>query len=99
MRAAGLEQNRVARVRQHRHQGQHIFLQQRLAAGDLDKRTIKRRDKIDDLIQCLFFAFVKCVLGIAIIAAQIAESQPHENTTLPRPGALALDRLINLIDG
>ncbi len=98
VRAAGLEQNIVTRIRQDRHQRQHIFLEQRLATSDLDERTIERRDKIDNLLQRLLFAFVKCVVGVAIIAAQIAESQPHKNTTLPDPGAFTLDRLINLVD-
>src|SRR5438477_3711042 len=75
-----------------------MFLQQRLAAGNLNERTIKRCDKIDNLLQRLFFPFVKCVLGVAIIAAQVAERQPHKSTTLPGPGALALDRLINFVD-
>src|SRR6266404_367878 len=59
---------------------------------------MKRCDKVDNLLQRLLFPFVKRVLGVAIIAAQIAERQPHKNTTLPGPGALALDRLIDFVD-
>ena len=98
MRAARLEQDRVAGVGEHRHQRQHIFLQERLAAGDLDQRATVRRDRIDDFGQRLFLALVKGVFGIAIGAAQIAESQPHEDTRPTRPGALALDGAIDLVN-
>ena len=60
---------------------------------------MKRCDKIDNLLQRLFFPFVKRILRVAIITAQIAERQPHKSTTLPGPAALALDRLINFVDG
>ena len=73
MRAAGLEQYRVAGIGQHRHQRQHVFLQERLAAGDLDERTVKRGHCIDNLLQSLLLSLVKGVLGIAIITTQIAE--------------------------
>jgi hypothetical protein len=52
---------------------------------------MKRLDRFDDLLQCLFFPFVKRVLRIAIIAAQIAERQPHEHTGLSYPSAFALN--------
>ena len=69
------------------------------AAGNFDQRTVKSRDAIDYFSQRRLLAFVEGIFGIAIIAAQIAESQSDENTTLPSTGALALDRLINLVDG
>ena len=96
--AARLEQNSVAGVAQDRHQREHVLLQKRFAAGDLDQRTLKTRDSIDDLFKRSFLAFVKRVFGIAIIAAQIAEGEPDKDTALARPGALALDRLVNLVD-
>ena len=98
VRTAGLEKNGVPGVRQHRHQQQNIFLQKRLAAGDLNQRTIEATDKIDNRIQCLLFPFVERVFRVAIIAAQIAKSQPDESTALSRPRALPLDRLVNLVN-
>src|SRR6266496_6605812 len=59
---------------------------------------MKRLHGICDLLQRLFLPFVKGVLRVAIVAAQIAESQPHKNAWSPHPGAFALDRVINLVD-
>ncbi len=73
-------------------------MQQRFASGDLDERTVKVFDSIGDFAQRHLLAFVKRVFGVAIIAAQITEGQPYKNTAFTRPGALALDRLVNLID-
>src|SRR5206468_7740601 len=98
MRAAGFEQNRVIRVAQYRHQRQHILLQQGFAAGDLHQGTSERRYDVDNLFESLFFSFVKRVLRVAVVAAKIAEGQPHKDARLPRPGALALDRVINLVN-
>ena len=98
MCAAGLDQYGVARVTQHRHQWQNIFLQQWLAARDLDERAFKTRDAINDILERSFLSFVKGVLGIAVTAAEIAECQPDEDTTLAGPGTLALDGFVNLVD-
>ena len=98
MCAAGFEEDCVSGIAQDRHQRQHVLLQQRLATGDFDQRTAKRRHGIDDFFQCLLFPFVKCVLRIAIVAAKIAEGQPHEDARPPHPGALALNRMINLVN-
>jgi len=73
-------------------------LQERFAASDLDQRTTETADKFDNLIQRLLFPFVERVFRVAIIAAQIAKSQPHENTPLTRPRALTLDGLVNLVN-
>ena len=99
MRSARFEQNSVARVAQDRHQWEHMFLQERFAAGDLDQRTVKFFDSIGNFAQRHLLAFVKRVFGVAIIAAQIAESEPDKDTAFSGPGALALDRLVNLVDG
>src|SRR5690348_13421707 len=96
--AACLEQNGIAGIAQDRHQWQHILLEQRLATRNLDKGTLKRRYLIDDFSEGLFFAFVECVLRIAIIAAKIAKGQPHKHAWSPHPGALSLNRVINLVD-
>ncbi len=89
--AARFEQNSITGIAQHRHQRQHIFLEQRLATCDLDQSTAKPCDRIYNLVQSLFLSFVKGVLGIAIIAAQIAECEPHEHTGLSYPRAFTLN--------
>ena len=73
-------------------------MQERLAAGDLNEGTVKLFDSIDNFTQRHLLALVKRVFGVAIIAAQIAESEPDKDTAFSGPGALALDRLINLVD-
>ena len=88
----------MTRIAQNRHQREHVLLQERFAAGDLNQRTLKARDPINDFFERSFLAFVKGVFRVAIVAAQIAEGEPDKNTTLARPGALALDRLVNLVD-
>src|SRR6267378_1028180 len=59
---------------------------------------MKRRDKIDDLFERHLFPLVKGVFGVAVVAAQITKSEPDKDTTLARPGTLALDGLVNLVD-
>jgi hypothetical protein len=60
---------------------------------------LKRCHKIENLVQLQVFSFVKGVFGVAVVAAEITEGQPDKDTTVARPGALALDRLINLVNG
>ena len=81
-----------------RHERKHILLQERFAAGDLDERALERFDRIDDFRQRLLFPFVKGVFRVAIGAAQIAKSQPDKNARPARPGALALNREIDLVN-
>jgi len=89
--AAGFEQNSITGIAQPRHERQHVLLEQRLASGNLDQRTTKPCDRIYNVVQSLFLSPVKGVLGIAIIAAQIAECEPHEHTGLSNPRAFTLN--------
>ena len=98
VRAARFQQNGVAGVAQDRHQREDVLLQKRFAAGDLNEWTAKFFDLIGNFAQRHLLAFVKGVFGVAIIAAQIAEGEPDKDTPLTRPGALALDRLVNLVN-
>ncbi len=96
--AAGFEQNRITGIAQHRHQRQHIFLEQRLSTGDLDQRTATRGHRFYDLAQSFFLSLVKRILSIAIVAAQIAECQPHEHTGSSYPRAFTLNRVIDFVN-
>jgi hypothetical protein len=98
MRAAGLEQDGVVRVGQHRHQRQHIFLQKWFATRYLHQRATECFHRFDDFVQRLFLAFVEGVFRVAVTAAQIAESQPHKNAWPSCPGAFTLDGVVNLVD-
>src|SRR5208282_5257198 len=77
----------------------YVPLQKRFTACDLDKRTFESEHAFDDLRQRHFYAGIKGVGCIAIGASQIAERQTHKNAWQPRPGALPLDRAVNLING
>ena len=99
VRTAGLEKHSVAGIAQDGHQRQNILLKQRLATRDLDKGTPKRRYRIHNLFESLLFAFVKRVLGIAIVAAKIAEGHTHKHARSPHPGALSLNGVINFVNG
>ena len=99
MRAARFQQHRMAGITKRCHQRQYIFLQQRFPARDLDERTVESSNRLRDFAERLFFAFVKRVFGIAVGAAQIAESEPNEYTWPPRPAALALDGVIDFVNG
>jgi hypothetical protein len=73
-------------------------LQERFASRDLDERTLERRHRRHDCIERLLPALVKRVFRIAIIAAQIAKRQADKDAWLTRPGALTLDRVIDLVN-
>src|SRR6267143_5738978 len=96
--AAGFKQNSIPGIVQHRHQWQHVLLEQRLDSGDLDKRTAKSCDSIYNLVQNSFLSLVKRVLGIAIIAAQIAECQAYEHTGLSYPRAFTLNCEVDFVN-
>ena len=98
VRAAGFDEHGAAGVAERGHQREHVFLQQRLAAGDLDERAVEREHLGEHLGHGAFVAFVKGVFGVAVGAAQVAESQPHEDAAPARPGALALDGLVDFVD-
>ena len=98
MRPTGLEQNRVTGIGEHRHERQHIFLQERLASGDLDQQALKRAHRLRDFFERQFLPLVERVLGIAISAAQIAKREAYKNARLSCPGALSLDRVIDFVN-
>ena len=56
------------------------------------------RTRSNDLRQSHFNARVKSVSRITIGAPQITEGQPDKDAGQPRPGALPLDRAIDLVD-
>jgi phosphoenolpyruvate carboxykinase (ATP) len=77
---------------------QLVLLQKRFASGDLNQRTLVSSNGIDNLRQRSFLAFVKRVFGIAVGATQIAKCQPNEYAWPARPGALALDGVIDFVN-
>ena len=98
VRAACLKQDGATGVRQQRHQGQDIFLQERLAAGDLDQLAIVAGNRAHDFTERFLFTLVKGVFRVAIGTAQIAKSESDENAGQPCPGAFPLHREVNLVD-
>jgi len=87
-----------ARVSQHRHQRHDVFLKQRFATGNLHERAIEFHDRLRDFGERPLLSFVKGIFRVAISAAQIAESETHENARKANPGTLSLDRLINFVN-
>lgn len=92
-RAAGLDQQRPARIAQSRDEFVHACLQQRLAAGDLDQLRRVHHHFCDNVVDRARRAFLEGVLRVAITAAQMAASQSHEHARHARPGRFALDRV------
>ena len=80
---AGLEHDGAAAGEQPVHQRVDVLLQQRLAAGDLDQRTLVPLDGGDDLVDRLFVALVEGVRRVAPAAAQIARREADEYTGSP----------------
>src|SRR5215208_2317382 len=97
--AAGLEQHRLATVEQTLHKEVHLFLQQRLAAGDLDQRAAVSIDLIDDIVQGTLAALVKGIRRIAPATAQIAGGETHEHTRPSGVCGLSLHRMEDFVDG
>ena len=95
---ARFKQHTKTRICQHRHERFDIFLQQRLTARKFDERDSMLEDLGYDLAERAFLPLVKRILRVAIRTTQIAECQPDEYAGQPRPGALALNRRINLVD-
>ena len=98
MRSAGLDQHSLAQITQLFHQRQDVLLEQRFTPGYFHQRTIKGQNSLDDLRRCHLFTSVKRVRGITIAAPKIAKGQTDKNARHPRPGALSLDRAIDLIN-
>ena len=96
--SAGLEQHRAAALEQRLHQRVHVLLQQRLAAGDLDERTVVPLDLGEHCRQRTLVAFVERVRRVAPRAAQVARGEPDEDARPARVGRLALDRVENLVN-
>ena len=88
----------VGRFEQAIHEGVHVVLQERFAAGDLDERTFISLDFGHDFVDRPFGSLVKRVRRIAPRAAQIARREPHEHAWLAGPRRLALDRVEDLVD-
>lgn len=98
MGPARFQQHRQSSVAQHLQQRDASRLHQRLAPRDLDQRTPERLHLPQDFLQLHLLPLIKGILRVAIRAAQIAKSQPHKHAGQPRPGALALHRLVDFVD-
>src|SRR5438874_6579841 len=96
--AACFQQHCFSGISQRTDQWKNIFLQERLAAGDFDQRTIEFQNFSRNLGQRFLFAFVKGIGGVAISAAQVAEGQPHKHAWKSRPSAFTLNRVIDLVN-
>ena len=97
--AAGFEHYRTTSFEQPIHQRVHVFLQQRLAAGNLDERTTILPNRGDDLLDRHFAALVERIGGIAPGTSQIACREPHEHAGPTRPGRFALNGVEDFVDG
>ena len=95
--AARFDEHDAAGVAERGHEREHVFLEKRLAAGDLDEWAIDGEQLGEDVVHGAFGAFVKRVFRVAIGAAQVAKSQPHKDAPLARPGTLALDGFVNFV--
>ena len=89
VRSAGLYEHGEANVAETTHQRVDVFLQQRLAAGDLDKRQFVARlageialrlECQDNFVDGHRFSTAEGIGGVAIGATQIAAGQPDEST-------------------
>src|SRR5688572_21009903 len=87
----GLEQHRLAALQQPLHQRIDVLLQERLPAGDLDKRTVKSLYLSQHIIELTLVALVKRVWSVAPGASQVAGGQTDEYARTPGIRGLALD--------
>lgn len=97
--AARLQEDGVPGITKARHQRNDVLLQERLAPRNFHQAAAELCHHIDDFVQRHLSPLIKRVFRVAIIAAQIAKGQPDEHTPTTGEGALALDRLIDLING
>ena len=96
--AAGFEQHGAAAIEQRLHQRIDVVLQQRLAAGDLDERTVEPLDLGKHLVERLLAPFVKGVRRVTPRAAQVAGGQAHEDARPAGVGGFALNRVEDLVN-
>ena len=96
--AAGLQHHGSSGGEEPIHQRVDVFLEQRLAAGNLHQRRSVRLDGADDLVHGHLVPLVERVRRVAPAAAEVAGGQPDEHAELPRARRLALDRMKNLVD-
>ena len=88
----------MARVAQAREQKGTVGLRERFAAGHAHVRRVEAGDLLDDAVDVLPFAGVKCVFSIAVLTAQGTARQPYEYRAISGRIGLALQRMKNLID-
>ena len=107
VRAAGLDQHGDVQVAEAAHQRVHVFLQQRLTAGDLDERQRVAQlagevalflEFSDDLIDGHCLAAGERVRGVAVGAAEVAAGEADEGARQPGKGALALDAQVDFMN-
>ena len=105
--AAGLDHHRVANREKLFRQRINLFLQQRLAAGQLHQRDTGRAaigalvqplHPVHHLVHAHLFPAVKRVRRVAPGAAQVAAGKPHENARQARARPFALYRFENFRD-
>src|SRR5262249_35866536 len=76
-----------------------VRLEQRLAAGDLDERAVKRVNFRDDLLDRHLPAARERVRRIAPAAAQVAGGKPDEHARTSRVRRLTLGRPVDFVGG
>lgn len=96
--SACFEKHCFAEVAELFHERVDAGLKQWLAAGDLDERAIVRADLLDDRFDGAFLAFMKCVLGVAIVTSEMAAGEPDKDARPAGPGGFALNGVENLVD-
>ena len=97
--AAGFEQNGSSGGQQPIHQLVHVFLEERLPAGDLDEATSIPLGFRHHIVHRHLAALVECVRRIAPRTAKVAGSEPDEHTRAAGVRRLALNRIEDLVDG
>ena len=96
---AGFEQHGLAVLEQPAHERIDVVLQQRLASGDFDRRTVVAADLGQHVVDRHLPALVEGVGRIAPDAAQVAGRQTDEDARLAGEGRLALNRVEDFVDG
>ena len=96
--AASFQEHGAPALQQPFHQRVHVFLQQRLAAGHLDKRAAICVDLLQHRVDRHLLTFGERVRRIAPRTAQIAAGQPHKDARFSGVCRLALNRIENLVD-
>jgi len=97
-RARSFDHHRRTRVEHRVRQRIHAFLQQRFTAGDFDQVAAVAANYFDDFGNRHPPTFIKCILGVAPFASQVASGQPHEHAWTARVRGFALDAVENFVD-